>query len=299
MGTEGKGILGSLDPTGVINAVGSVIGQGIANRQQRWNIRTQNKYDKERAAKQFEYDTTAWNRTNQYNSPSQVMERYKAAGLNPNLIYGGGVGNTAGTAPSQKAPEQQMAMPNPVDIGGVLGNYQNAKLQQVQTNNAIKQGELLDKQKLIKAAEAESAINYYFGRAQGTRAKGLMSQKELAWQLEYDPEFKEKFGTNRIRGFTMRDTQQDLKKTEIDSKLKRMLLLDQDIDLKKKMIEYYDFGQIMKMAGPAVGILNKFAKRGNAAVKSASGVKGVSSKFTPKSKYNSSSSWNSIQSTEF
>lgn len=29
-----------------------------------------------------------WNATNQYNSPLEQMKRYKAAGLNPNLIYG-------------------------------------------------------------------------------------------------------------------------------------------------------------------------------------------------------------------
>lgn len=39
-----------------------------------------------------------WNRENAYNSPAAQMERYKAAGLNPNLIYG--QSNTAGSMAS-------------------------------------------------------------------------------------------------------------------------------------------------------------------------------------------------------
>lgn len=47
-----------------------------------------------------------WNRSNEYNNPSSQMARLKAAGLNPNLVYGSGsvVGNTA---PAQ-TPKYQM-----------------------------------------------------------------------------------------------------------------------------------------------------------------------------------------------
>ena len=48
-----------------------------------------------------------WNLQNIYNTPTKQMERLKAAGLNPNLIYGSGSANTgvAGSiAPSKAAP---------------------------------------------------------------------------------------------------------------------------------------------------------------------------------------------------
>lgn len=39
-----------------------------------------------------------WNRENKYNSPKEQMKRLQEAGLNPDLVYGGNVANTAGSA---------------------------------------------------------------------------------------------------------------------------------------------------------------------------------------------------------
>ena len=49
------------------------------------------------AKKAFERNLYMWNLNNQYNSPVEQMARLKAAGLNPNLVYGSGnvVGNTS------------------------------------------------------------------------------------------------------------------------------------------------------------------------------------------------------------
>lgn len=44
---------------------------------------SQQMYDRQRADA-----LTDWDKQNKYNSPSQQMQRYKEAGLNPNLIYG-------------------------------------------------------------------------------------------------------------------------------------------------------------------------------------------------------------------
>lgn len=48
----------------------------------------------------------AWLRD--YNSPAQQMQRYKEAGLNPNLIYG--QSNTASAAPTPSAPKMERAI---------------------------------------------------------------------------------------------------------------------------------------------------------------------------------------------
>lgn len=44
--------------------------------------------NKQLAALQNQYNIDQWNRQNAYNDPSAQMERYRKAGLNPNLIYG-------------------------------------------------------------------------------------------------------------------------------------------------------------------------------------------------------------------
>lgn len=46
-----------------------------------------------------------WNKTNEYNSPLEQRKRLEKAGLNPNLVYGGSSGATAGTASQPGTPE--------------------------------------------------------------------------------------------------------------------------------------------------------------------------------------------------
>lgn len=53
---------------------------------QQWN--KQNEYSEKVWNMQNSYNEQMWNKMNAYNSPTAQMERFKNAGLNPNLIYG-------------------------------------------------------------------------------------------------------------------------------------------------------------------------------------------------------------------
>lgn len=57
----------------------------------------------------FDRNVEMWNMQNDYNTPSAQMERLRAAGLNPNLVYGSGsvAGNSSGSSPSYQAPRVQ------------------------------------------------------------------------------------------------------------------------------------------------------------------------------------------------
>jgi len=81
MGDEQQPVPGILQALPVVGQVASAIAQGVQNRaQRRWNEKM---YGIQRA------DALAdWARTNEYNSPLAQMQRFKEAGLNPNLIYG-------------------------------------------------------------------------------------------------------------------------------------------------------------------------------------------------------------------
>lgn len=96
-----------------------------------------------------------WNMTNAYNSPEQVMQRYKEAGLNPNLIYGGGVGNVSAPIKSPTYSLEKTVAPQldtrPIQEG--LGMFQNAQVQQIQTDNLQLQQDLLKKEMLLKDAD--------------------------------------------------------------------------------------------------------------------------------------------------
>lgn len=76
------------------------------------------KYQKEAMAIQDQYNRELWNYQNAYNTPAAQMERLKAAGLNPHLIYGGGSGNAGNAGPiaSLDVPSRQAARPEIPDL---------------------------------------------------------------------------------------------------------------------------------------------------------------------------------------
>lgn len=92
-------IVGSI----VGGSVGGVFGLGesiLQNSNNRKLAKTQ--YNRELALmdKQFENDLEMWNKQNEYNTPLAQMERYKMAGLNPNLIYSQGSSGNATSMPT-------------------------------------------------------------------------------------------------------------------------------------------------------------------------------------------------------
>lgn len=78
-----------------------------------------------------------WEKMNQYNSPQAQMERLKAAGLNPNLVYGNG----SAVATTNSAPKSQDVKPSNLSQG--VMNYANIKQTQLQNDNLEAQNELI------------------------------------------------------------------------------------------------------------------------------------------------------------
>lgn len=130
---------------GLLSFAGDVVGGlfGLGAQQ------SANDTNMELAKYQFEKNKEMWNLQNEYNSPEKQMERLRAAGLNPNLVYGSGaVGNTSGAAPQMERPNI-----NPVTSGGFVSNaVQHALLTQAQADNIRQQTELSKTQQ--KVAEA-------------------------------------------------------------------------------------------------------------------------------------------------
>lgn len=74
---------------GAIGAGIGMIGSAISQRQN-YN------YSKKLMELQYQQNLDLWNKQNEYNAPSAQMQRLRAAGLNPNLVYGGSVsGNSS------------------------------------------------------------------------------------------------------------------------------------------------------------------------------------------------------------
>lgn len=105
----------------LVNAVGGSQSQRSANEKNMEIARYQNQWNLDQ-----------WHRENAYNSPQAQMQRFKNAGLNPNMIYGQG---TPGNAMSGKPAQGATMVPTfrPAEgIGQMLGMYQQFKVQQAQ-----------------------------------------------------------------------------------------------------------------------------------------------------------------------
>lgn len=107
-----------------------------------------------------------WRMQNDYNSPASQMQRFKSAGLNPALMYGGSASGAAGNAGSLSAPTTQTPQfksSNPGDsVAGAGLAYINAlydlDMKQAQTNNFKQQNEVLKNESALKAAQVQNTL---------------------------------------------------------------------------------------------------------------------------------------------
>ncbi|AXL14927.1 DNA pilot protein [Microviridae sp.] len=124
--------------------VGQFFNSIIGRRASVKNTQATIQANKELAQYAYSKDLEQWNRSNQYNAPSEQMARLKEAGLNPNLVYGNGsvVGNTSGQQPKYNAPTVDYSGQLPVQLPDMLSAYQNFELKQAQIDNVKAQARL-------------------------------------------------------------------------------------------------------------------------------------------------------------
>lgn len=168
-------------------------------RQNRANIQMQNLA--------FQQNKEMVNLQNQYNTPLSQMQRYKDAGLNPNLIYGQGTPGNQSQIAQYQAPRMESNVRPHVDPMSMLMNYmdlnqQSATLQQSQeqveltrVQQAIGQAteQNLIKQTALKEIEIkwvpllneasinknEAEVKHYTARIALTALEGLINTEEL------------------------------------------------------------------------------------------------------------------------
>lgn len=114
--------------------LGSAINAGSTARQNR----LQREWNEKMYGIQRQDSLADWNMQNEYNSPTAQMQRLKAAGLNPNLVYGNGADATSGPVRSTESKSWSPQAPQ-VDLAGAaqsgLMAYQDMRLRDAQLDN--------------------------------------------------------------------------------------------------------------------------------------------------------------------
>lgn len=108
-----------------------------------------NYYNRKAAKKQYDYQMAMWNANNAYNTPVEQMKRLRDAGLNPNLVYGGG--SATHTATMASAPSVQPGRSG-LNADSIL-KYQQSDIFNQELLN------LQETQRLIKSQIAQNKAN--------------------------------------------------------------------------------------------------------------------------------------------
>lgn len=117
-----------------IAAGGTAASGGIQAGVNRHSQKRAFKYNQKLAEQANQYNLEQWNRVAAYNSPKAQMERYREAGLNPNLIYGEGASGSTmslpegASKPSDISELGQWNVPFADAVMSGLDAYQRARI---------------------------------------------------------------------------------------------------------------------------------------------------------------------------
>lgn len=126
------------------------------------------------AKTQNEWNIQQWERSNEYNNPLNQMLRLKEAGLNPNLVYGNGAG-------------QSLAAPNPQLTSGAPSTPQDMSLlAQRPTVGQVINSALSNRalQSQIEKTDAETRKTLADAGISETNANYLKAEKELGIKIQ-------------------------------------------------------------------------------------------------------------------
>lgn len=134
-GTQGGGAGGGGWIGPVIQATASLINEAANRKAAKKENAKARAFSQSESELAYQRDQDMWHMQNAYNSPREQMERLKAAGLNPNLVYGATApGNQSGSAPTYTPAQGKFGLPK-FSIPDMLSMYQGFQMRQAQIEN--------------------------------------------------------------------------------------------------------------------------------------------------------------------
>lgn len=150
------------------SAVASIAGNIASNMninnqvsQQRKENQANRDWNLNLAKMQNRWNVEQWNRENAYNSPAAQMARYKAAGLNPDLMYG--QQNLSAASPEMTAGDGSL----PTDVSNLANKRTMLDVVSASLDNDIKReqvkGMKTQNEMNIQKLDTEKALSYLVG----------------------------------------------------------------------------------------------------------------------------------------
>lgn len=125
-----------------------------------------NQYNEYMWNKQNEYNFKMWEKQNEYNSPAEQMKRLKAAGINPNALFGNmssGGSIDAAQMSQASAPSSPSARSSSFSVpsspaarldANPMQSYMDTTLQKAQIDNVKRNNDILAQDLIIKTIDA-------------------------------------------------------------------------------------------------------------------------------------------------
>lgn len=177
--TDSDSVLFSIAPllaAGIVAAAGSAASAGVNAASASATSRKSYKFTKMLQEQQYERQKEMRDYANWYNSPVEQRARYEAAGLNPDLMYGGG-STSAGMSETPSVSNNQFHAESPGNIGGLIskgidqfwsGIYQQNIVDKIQMENKLLAQRAINEaetSRLIRAqADAQLTSNSFLGQ---------------------------------------------------------------------------------------------------------------------------------------
>lgn len=179
--------------TNTIDNTSNIISAANTNKKQReWADKN---YEKQRA-----HALMDWEMQNKYNSPQEQMARLKAAGLNPNLVYGNGAEAMSSSPPRSSEPgSYRPETPHINTSAGLMAGYQMQQ-SQAQTDQIQQMTEVAKTEQALKLVQAYATL-------EGTKK----TQADTA-STQFDLQQK-----NRLSDLVVSQAEATLSKTKADT----------------------------------------------------------------------------------
>jgi hypothetical protein len=152
--------------------------QAVATGKQNKKSR---QFSRETYAKTKADNIQFWNMQNEYNSPEKQMERLKAAGLNPNMVYDkGGAIQAAGNIASPDVQGGQFRTPDFSQISNPIQGYFDTKIKQAQYDNLLAANTTMQQEAVLKAAQALGETS----RTKGQTIANALAETNFNYSVE-------------------------------------------------------------------------------------------------------------------